>query len=107
MGGSADGADRSQKIGRVNLFCRPYARASDEGRSEQGVAMAPRRRADIFFTYSPAGRGDRPQHRGRRRPLRSPIPFSRIRHHDVDRPLPSYGVSFDITRFAAAPRLGC
>ena len=26
---------------------------------------------------------------------------------EVDRPLPSYGVSFDNTRFAAALRLGC
>ena len=69
-----------QKIGRVNLFCHPYAR---EGRSEQAVRW-------------PTGA--------------APISFSPIRWRggainrtiDVDRPLPScplpsYGVGFGNT----------
>ena len=47
IGGSAAGADRSAEIGRVNLLPHPHARAR---RSQQGVAMAHRRRADRLKT---------------------------------------------------------
>ena len=57
------------------------------GRSQQGVRWPYRRRADFFFAYS----------LGRVAAIELTI--------EVDRPLPSQGVGFDNTRFAAALRL--
>ena len=48
--------------------------------------------APILFHLFAGGGADRP---------------ARIELDQVDRPLPSYGVSFDNTPFAAALRLGC
>src|ERR1700688_2612823 len=56
LAGSLADADRSAEIGRVNLLCHPCARGTERA----GCAMAHRRRADFFFTYSLAGRSTAP-----------------------------------------------
>ena len=89
FGGSADGADRSQKIARVNPLDHPL-RAREDGAIR--ACDGPTGAAPILFHLFAGGGADRP---------------ARIELDQVDRPLPSYGVSFDNTPFAAALRLGC
>ena len=85
FGGSVSGADRSAEMARANQLDHPLARARTE---RAGRAMAPPAPRRFFFAYSLAG-------------------WRCDRAHQVDRPLSSYGVGFDNTRFAAALRLGC
>src|SRR5712691_5837461 len=87
FGGSADGADRSQKIARVNPLDHPL-RAREDGAIR--ACDGPTGAAPILFHLFAGGGADRP---------------ARIELDQVDRPLPSYGVSFDNTPFAAALRL--
>src|SRR5258706_41463 len=76
---------RRPKLPALTRFF-PLTRA--RGWSQQGVRWPHRRRADSNFVLTFAGGTE-----------------AIDRSIDVDRPLSSYGVSFDNTRFAAALRL--
>ena len=73
FGGSADGADRSQKIARVNPLAHPL-RAREDGAIR--ACDGPTGAAPILFHLFAGGGADRP---------------ARIELDQVDRPLPSYG----------------